>query len=310
MESQNINLNEEEIAKTLNALRSKWRICAFITNIGMPLLFLVTVLVVPGSLLTKEPEDIVLTVIYALAAAMILFLILLAILFLRQRQWNTYVNTYKNLIPRKVIEATMENGKCNFYRGYTREELIALNILTVSRREEFSSDDMISGIYKGIKYKRSDVHFSFAENQGRSSKNVGVIDGRILEFTFPKQITGKLTIVKKNDPYTLSDDEKVEMEDVDFNQGFNVYANDPHSAFYLLTPQFMEHIKELHDKDEHIYIRFNREKVYFLQSGHGGIFEPPKDKIDVRSEVQKCEAELKEIWEIIEILQKDIREAT
>lgn len=308
MEDNKLDLNEDEIAKTLNLLKNKWRVCAAITNVGMSLFVMAIIFFVcAGSFLLKNYENIVI-VIYILMAAMVIFLVLLVISLLCKKQWNTYVNVYKNLIPRKVIESTLENGKCNFSGGYTQKELNDLNILNISRREIFTSDDLIIGFYKGIKYKRADVKFSFAENQGRSSKNVGQINGRILEFIFPKQIAGKITIVKKNDPYTLSDDYKVEMEDVDFNQKFNVFANDSHSAFYLLTPQFMEYVKKLFDKDKHIYIRFDGEKIYFLQSGHGGIFEPPKDKIDVWSEVRKCEAELKEIGEIIEMLQKDIRQ--
>ena len=119
------------------------------------------------------------------------------------------------------------------------------------------------------------------EGGRRRMHTVVDVDGRILEISFPKQIEETVKIVKKKDPYTLSESDKIEMEDVDFNQKFDVFAKDKHSAFYLLTPQFMEYIKKLYNRDDRVYISFDGEKVYFLQSGHGGIFEPPKEKIDI-----------------------------
>lgn len=82
-------------------------------------------------------------------------------------------------------------------------------------------------------------------------------------------------MVKKKDPYPLFEENKIEME----------------------------YVKKLYDKDERVYIIFDGEKVDVLQSGKGGIFEPPQGKIDIWDEVRKCKAELEEIKEIIDALQ-------
>ena len=39
--------------------------------------------------------------------------------------------------------------------------------------------------------------------------------------------------------------QKVMMEDQDFNNNFRTYAQDDHTAFYILTPSLMERIKRL-----------------------------------------------------------------
>ena len=41
---------------------------------------------------------------------------------------------------------------------------------------------------------------------------------------------------------------KVKMEDVEFNKLFTVYAENEHDAFYILTPHFMERIKDITNK--------------------------------------------------------------
>lgn len=80
---------------------------------------------------------------------------------------------------------------------------------------------------------------------------------------------------------------------------------DAHSAFYVLTPHFMEYIKSLHKYDNAIYISFDGQNLYFMQSGKGGIFEPSGTKLDVKVEVEKAQNELLVVDKIIDTLQID-----
>ena len=41
---------------------------------------------------------------------------------------------------------------------------------------------------------------------------------------------------------------RVKMEDIEFNKTFNVYAESEHEAFYILTPHFMEKLKDITKK--------------------------------------------------------------
>lgn len=77
------------------------------------------------------------------------------------------------------------------------------------------------------------------------------------------------------------------------------------SYFVLLTPPFMEYLKKLRELDQNIYISFDGENLYILRSGKGGIFVPPKGKIDLKDEVEKSKLELNEIKNMIDILQLD-----
>lgn len=302
-----IEIKEEEILKILKPLKNKWRICTVLAYAAGLLLFL-GVCLIPlwvkdsvGILLDLSPAAIR-GIGFAFIALFIAAIITVpALIFLSNKQWKAYVAAYKNLIPRKVMEATLENGQCYFNGGYARKDFEALDLLKIDGRHTYTSEDLITGFYKGIGFKRADIKITH-EVGGRNKHTVVDVDGRILEISFPKQIEGRVKIVKKNDLYTLLKGDTITMEDVDFNRRFDVFAKDPHSAFYLLTPHFMEYIKELHDIDERMYIGFDGKKVCILQSGHGGIFEPPKEKLDVWEEVRKCEAELKEIGEMINII--------
>ena len=51
------------------------------------------------------------------------------------------------------------------------------------------------------------------------------------------------SVIKSDEQIT-----EVEMEDVEFNKNFCVYAENEHEAFYILTPHFMEKLKEIETK--------------------------------------------------------------
>ena len=71
-----------------------------------------------------------------------------------------------------------------------------------------------------------------------------MFNGRMLVFDYPGKKVGTTRIYSDAFYYLPKDDitknNKVEMESDKFNQIFRVYAEDPHDAFYLLTPHFME----------------------------------------------------------------------
>ena len=63
---------------------------------------------------------------------------------------------------------------------------------------------------------------------------------------------------------------KVEMESDPFNQQFKVITSDDELAFYILTPQFMEHIVAADEKvDGYTKIEFENSRVTKTDAGKG-----------------------------------------
>ena len=214
-----------------------------------------------------------------------------------------YATVYKQVISKPVLEAMFDDARFYPVRGITPEEFRAMHLIKWRNDFRYASEDLIVGTHKNVAFRQADIRITHTEGSGKNRHTVVDVDGRLKEFSFPKRINSNILIVKKGHHASLERRlNKVELEDMDFNDKFDVYAEDEHSVFYLLTPQFMEYTKRMYNHDRAVYISFDGEKLYFLQSGKGGIFEPPSGKLDVSDEVEKARQELEEIGLVIDIL--------
>lgn len=213
-----------------------------------------------------------------------------------------YENDYKQLIAKHVLQACFDGADYFPAKGFTKEEFRAAHLIHWRNDFSYRSEDLITGQYEGVEFKQSDVRITHTTG-GDNKKTVVDVDGRLVQFHYKKAIDSRILIVTDTHDAALDQGlPKVEMEDVDFNRKFDVYSRDRHSVYYLLTPPFMEYLKKLCEFDRNIYISFDGEDLYILRSGKGGIFVPPKGKLDVHREVEKSTQELNEIIKIIEIL--------
>ena len=147
------------------------------------------------------------------------------------------------------------NVKYNHEEGFTQEFIDEVGMIDTG--DSFYSNDYISGEYKNIKFEQSDIHI--LEEQERSDGDGGTetvlvttFCGRLIIFDFNKKFKANLQVSSNYfDVDTLpwgKKFSKVEMEDIEFNNKFFVYAESEHEAFYILTPHFMEKLKEIETK--------------------------------------------------------------
>lgn len=74
---------------------------------------------------------------------------------------------------------------------------------------------------------------------------------------------------------------KVEMESDPFNQQFKVITSDDELAFYILTPQFMEHIVATDEKvDGYTKIEFENSRVTLALNNGKKFFRTHKDTLE------------------------------
>lgn len=216
-----------------------------------------------------------------------------------------YANTYKQMLSKYVLQESFENPLYDPLNGFTVEEFKAGHLIKWRDNFRYRSEDLIRAKYKGVEFRQADVRITH-DTGGKNRRIVVDVDGRLIRIKFHKPIGSRIVIATDEREVTLEDKlSKVEMEDMQFNKEFDVFSEDAHSVFYLLTPQFMEYLKKLRAIDNFLFISFDGEDLYVLRSGKGGIFEPPHVKyaIDLEYEAEKNRKELQEIKDIIEVLQ-------
>lgn len=217
-----------------------------------------------------------------------------------------YESDYKQLIAKQVLQACFDEAKYFPNRGFTPQEFRDAHLIYWRGDFSYISEDLITGKHAGVEFEQSDVRITHTTGSGKNRRKVVDVDGRLTKFHCRKAIGRRILIVTDRHAASLERGlSKVEMEDMDFNKKFDVYSEDGHSVFYLLTPPFMEYLKKLCELDRNLYISFDGEYLYVLRSGKGGIFVPPSGKLDIHKEVEKSRQELNEIIKIIEILQMD-----
>lgn len=216
-----------------------------------------------------------------------------------------YGNTYKQMLSKYVLQESFENPVYDPLNGFTVEDFKAGHLIKWRDNFRYRSEDLIRAKYKGVEFQQSDVRITH-DTGGKNRRVVVDVDGRLIRIKFHKPVGSRIVIATDEREVSLEDKlSKVEMEDMEFNREFDVFSEDAHSVFYLLTPQFMEYLKKLRAIDSFLFISFDGEDLYVLRSGKGGIFEPPHVKyaIDLEYEAEKNRKELEEIKNIIEVLQ-------
>lgn len=218
-----------------------------------------------------------------------------------------YVAEYKKSIVNVVLRTHFGDFKYFPEDGFKEEDLRE-NQLLYRSWNSFRSEDLIMSTYKGVGFRQSDISVSYTTGSSKNRKTVSLMRGRLAEFDFPTDVYGEVVITQKGYNYAyVKGMSKISMENVEFNNKFDVYARDEHSAFYLITPQFMEYIQRLSGYGE-IYLKFNGKKVFVLRHGIEGAFEIKESKkINVQAEVSRAYNDIKEILDIIDILNIDDR---
>jgi len=112
-------------------------------------------------------------------------------------------------------------------------------------------DDVFTGKYKGVEISIMEIALNWNSNRDRN-----MFDGIIIELAMNKSFSGH-TIVNsasfthKSPSANLK---KTKLEDVEFNKKYDVFTDDEVEARYILTPKFMEKIKD-------IKFAFNAKKI-------------------------------------------------
>lgn len=162
-----------------------------------------------------------------------------------------YVSFYKENFVASVVENLYDNVVYQAAKRISTSVIEAANMVKIGNT--VNGDDYISAQYRDIDFVHCDLHIqNLAHKNIRTNKNT-YFKGKWMYFDFHKDFS-KYVIIRENTEmfektsHSCDNGEKIMFESVDFNDEFDVYATDQHTAFYLLTPHFIESLRKLRDK--------------------------------------------------------------
>ncbi|NLA87235.1 MAG: DUF3137 domain-containing protein [Clostridiales bacterium] len=93
----------------------------------------------------------------------------------------------------------------------------------------------------------------------------------------------------------------VETENINFSKKFQILTGDPHTAFYILTPHFMEYILSLDQRaNGQTYMSFVGERVYIAVNTGRDSFKASRGAMNASALQERIKSEVRYITDIID----------
>lgn len=121
----------------------------------------------------------------------------------------------------------------------------------VKRPDRYQGEDLIQGSYKGVKFEVSDIDLKERVETRDSKGNVTVsyqtyFKGRWYVYTYERQFKEQLKIVEgRGFGVNTKGLVKLDVESIEFNKKFSIYATSQEFGFYLITSSMIEKLMEL-----------------------------------------------------------------
>lgn len=227
-----------------------------------------------------------------------------------------YKKTYKAYFVEQNLAKTFTNLQYQHEAGLNKQVLAATQMINTGDR--YSSNDLTMGKYKNVNFTQADVHIEeeYTDSDGDTHYTT-IFRGRFMIFKFPKKFNFKLEVVSKffgvgkvpdRNPQTGRKFEKFEVESIDFNKKFKIYAEDGFEAFYLLDPSFILKIEKVSaEYDKKMIFCFVDNKLYIGLNEGKDSFEPPRPSkpINEQLEIEKVSHDIKIITDFVDELSLD-----
>ena len=174
---------------------------------------------------------------------------------LGRRAYERFAASFKTKYVMQILESVPGFAKLSYdpKRGFSFDEIRDTAIVHTGDPKYYQREDLLTGIYQGVPFKFSDVKTRKVVRYGKLTKIENIFAGQVMcFFGFDRNKTseGRLQIFRKE---FLSDfsgwkaEHWIQTEDEVFNSQFEIYAEDEHNAFYILTPRRMELIRKFSD---------------------------------------------------------------
>ena len=262
----------------------------------------------------------ILTIYTGMTLALFFSLVIGLIIFaaLTSNKRKKYILAFKDYFVLNSLKQIFTDLEYEPEKGISRSEIADTGMMYMGDR--YSSNDYISGKYKNISFHQSDVHIeeehTTTDADGNTSTTyITIFKGRWMVFDFNKEFKSNIQVCQKgfgnnklSGFFSKSKYKKIEMESLEFNKVFTVYAQSDHEAFYILTPSLMEKITNLvNDSKGKVLLCFIDNKLHIGLYDNKDSFEPksifkPIDEEKVNEEINK---DIKTITNFVDYLSLD-----
>ena len=231
---------------------------------------------------------------------------------------KSYVDNFKNYFVKRTLEKIFTD--LHYYPNKGIPESVIAGTGMMYTGDRYTTNDFISGKYKNINFMQSDVHIE-EEHESTDSDGhtttyyVTIFQGRWMIFDFNKTFKANVEVCEKgfsgNQANTLfgkSKYQKVKMESEEFNKKFRVYAQDPHDAFYIITPSLMEKIKRLEAANKgKLFLGFCDNQLHVGIHDGSDSFEPGScfSKINEEEVMNRMSTDVSKITMFVDELELD-----
>ena len=232
------------------------------------------------------------------------------ITFIGVAQFKTLSNDFKSNVLKDLFQSYVDHGKFEPDKGLSQSIVYATEFLKTADR--FDTEDYLSGEMDGVKFVSSDVklqerHVEHTQN-GTRTTYVTYFLGRVFRFEFNKSFDGYLQVLEKGKPTRRRKYSKIKLESVDFNKKFKTYCTSEHAAFYVLTPHFMEALREFEKNNRgNISFSFINNYLYIGINNFRDTFELKMFKVLNETTFNEFKRELLIIKEIVKELRLNNR---
>lgn len=231
---------------------------------------------------------------------------------------KSYVNNFKDYFVKRTLEKIFTDLQYDPDKGIPESVIAGTGMMYTGDR--YTTNDFISGKYKNINFMQSDVHIEEEHQSTDSDGNtttyyVTIFRGRWMIFDFNKTFKANVEVCEKgfsgNRANTLFGKSKynvVKMESEEFNKKFRVYAQDPHDAFYIITPSLMEKIKKLEAINKgNLFLGFCNNQLHVGIDDGTDSFEPGScfSKINEEEVMNRMSTDVSKITMFVDELELD-----
>ena len=191
--------------------------------------------------------------------------------------------TYKQLVVGRVVKALGEGLTYKAESSFDRRKFAALELFA-DTATSFTSEDEISGRKANVSYSIHEVRAT--RRQGK--RTVTIFHGLMVRLDFNKNFRGRTTVVPNGarpgtgsfiaglfDLGSSPRKEKVNLENPDFENIYDVYSTNDQEARYLLTPKLMELVLAANaaNSDGQLRLSFLDNSLYVAVPSHGNHLE-------------------------------------
>lgn len=221
-----------------------------------------------------------------------------------------FFNDYKKYYKQNFVKIALEGMFDDLV--YEPKNCISKSVIEsthiIRRGNTFSGDDFISASYHGVPFVHSDITIQQVTSNGKNTTTTTYFKGKWMAFDFNKDFSEYVIIAEKKGGAIIDKktNNKVEMESVEFNNKFKVYATDDHTAFYLITPQFLTSLEKLRDNTKgQLLLAFINGKLHIALHTNKNSLEPKIfSKVDAKV-INSIRDELKVITDFLDALAVD-----